>query len=277
MAPRAYWRGHVRLALVHFPVRLHAAVTGANKISLNMIHEPTGRRIHYQTVAEDVGPVDKSEIVKGYEVGKNRYVTLEDEDLAKLKLESRHTIDLVQFVDARDIDAIYYDRPYFMTPDGDLAEEAYCVIRDALRESGRVALGQVVLSGREKLVAIKPCGRGLLLETLRYAEDLREAEEYFGSIATATGDPDQVDMARALIDAKTKAFDPGAFTDRYQDGLRELIAAKTAGEEITEVAADSGRAGNVVNLMEALKASLRDAAPPPAPKKKRSPPKRKSG
>lgn len=257
MPPRAYWRGHVRLALVTFPVRLHAAVTSANKISLNMLHEPTGRRIHYQTVAEDVGPVDRSEIVKGYEVGKGRYVTLEDEELDALKLETRHTIDLVQFVESHEVDAIYYDRPYFMTPDGQLAEEAFCVIRDALREARKVALGQVVLSGKERLVAIKPCGRGLLLETLRYAEELREAEEYFEEIGTDRGDPDQVEMARALIQSRTKPFDPERFTDRYQEGLKELIASKSKGKDLTEVPEDTGRGqGNVVNLMDALKASL---------------------
>ncbi len=285
MAPRAYWRGHVRLALVTFPVRLYAAVTSTNKISLNMIHEPTGRRIHYQTVAEDVGPVDRSEIVKGYEVGKGRYVTLEDEELDALKLESKHTIDLVQFVEAREVDAIYYDRPYFVTPDGAIAEEAFTVIRDALREAGKVALGQVVLSGKERLVALKPCGPGLLLETLRYAEELREAEDYFSDIATKEGDPDQVEMARALIQAKTKPFDPDRFTDRYQEGLKDLIASKAKGEDLTEVPEDRGRGkGNVVNLMDALKASLGQEAPPekPKPKAKSSskpatPRKRKTG
>lgn len=272
MPPRAYWRGHVRLALVTFPVRLFAAVTSADKISLNMIHEPSGRRVHYQTVAEDVGPVDRSEIVKGYEIGKGRYVTLEDEELDALKLESRHTIDLVQFVDAQEVDAIYYDRPYFVTPDGAIAEEAFSVIRDALREAKKVALGQVVLSGKERLVALKPCGRGLLLETLRYAQELKEADDYFSDIASQKGDPDQVEMARALIQAKSKPFDPERFTDRYQEGLKDLIAKKSKGKDVTDVPDDRGSGhGNVVNLMDALKASLGQAGPPPPEKPKPKP------
>jgi len=270
---RAYWKGHIRLALVNFPVRVHAAVSSTSKLRLNMIHEPTGRRIRYQTVAEGDGAVDRDEIIKGYEIGKGRYVTLDDEELESLKLESRHTIDLVQFCEADDVDAIYFDRPYYVTPDGDLAEEAFCVIRDALRRSRKLALGQAVMSGKEKLVAIRPCGKGLLLETLRYAEELREAESYFEDISVARGDPDQVAMAEQLIKAKTKAFHPDQFHDRYEEGLRRMIEAKAKSEDVTEVAPQEGGRGNVINLMEALKASLGEAGEAPAKPKKSSPKK----
>lgn len=273
---RAYWKGHVRLALVTFPVRLYAAVSASGKVHLNMIHQPTGRRIRYQKVAEGDGEVPAEEIARGYEVGKGRYVMLDDEELESLRLDSRHTIDLVQFCAADDIDAIYYDRPYFLTPDGDLAEQAFCVIRDALRAARKVALGQVVLSGKEKLVTLKPCGNGMLLETLRYAEELREAEGYFEDISVERGDPDQVAMAKQLIESRTKPFEPERFHDRYQQALRDLIAAKADGEEVSEPETGTTSSGNVVNLMDALKASLGTEEKPAAKKKaaprKKSPP-----
>lgn len=271
---RAYWKGHVRLALVNFPVRLHAAVSSTSKVQLNMIHQPTGRRIRYQKVAEGGDEVPAEEIARGYEVGKGRYVILDDEELESLKLDSRHTIDLVQFCEADDIDAIYYDRPYFLTPDGDLAEEAFCVIRDALRAARKVALGQVVLSGKEKLVTLKPCGNGMLLETLRYAEELREAEGYFEDISVERGDPDQVAMAKQLIESRTRPFEPERFHDRYQEALRDLIAAKAEGEEVSETKAGTKSSGNVVDLMDALKASLGKEETKPAARKKAAPRKK---
>jgi DNA end-binding protein Ku len=173
MAPRAYWKGHIRLSLVSFPVQLHGATASNARIRFHQIHRPSGQRVRYQKVVPELGPVEADEIVKGYEVDKDRYVTVEPEELEALKVESRHTIDLVQFVDACEIDPLYHEKPYFVVPDGEVAEEAFRVIRQALSETRKVALGQVVLAGRESLVAIQPCGRGMLLETLRSADGSR--------------------------------------------------------------------------------------------------------
>jgi len=268
-APRAYWRGHVRLALVTFPVRLHAAVSASDRVQLHMIHQPTGKRIRYQPVAEGIGPVERDEIVKGYEVGRGRHVLLDPEEIDALRLESRHTIDLERFVDRDDVDPIHFDRPYYVTPDGEVAEEAYCVIRDALREARKVAIGRVVLSGRERPVAIQACGRGLLLETLRHADEVREAERYFDDIAEREGEADQVAMARQLIEAKTGRFEPERFEDRYQAGLEELIEEKAKGHEIAGPEPGSeARGDNVVDLMGALRASLGDGGGGEEPEEK---------
>jgi len=256
-APRAYWKGHVRLALVSFPVQLYAAVTSTERISLNRIHRETGERVRMQNVVPDEGPVDKDDIVMGYEYERGRYIPVEDEELESLDVESKHTIDLTRFVELSSIDPIYFDRPYFVAPDGDIATEAFVTIRDALRRARKVALGQIVLSKRERIVAIQPCGRGLLLETLRWADEVREADAYFEGIEDVEVSEDQVEMAEQLIEARSGAFQPETFVDRYQQALRELIQQKLKGKEtIAPSRPAKGRGDNVVNLMDALKASL---------------------
>jgi DNA end-binding protein Ku len=258
-APRAYWKGHVRLALVSFPVRLYAAVTSTERISLNRIHRETGERVRMQNVVPDEGPVDKDDIVMGYEYERGRYVPVEDEELEALDIESKHTIDLTRFVDLSDIDPIYFDRPYFIAPDGDIATEAFVTIRDALKRAKKVALGQIVLSKRERIVAIQPCGRGLVLETLRWADEVREADAYFEGIEDVEVSEDQVQMAEQLIEARSGAFEPETFVDRYQEALRALIQEKLKGKETMKPTKPQKAQGdNVVNLMDALKASLDD-------------------
>ncbi len=176
MAPRAYWKGHIRLALVSFPVRLYAATTSTERISLHRIHKETHERVRMQNVVPDEGPVERDDIVMGYEYDRDKYVPVTEDELEAIQVESKHTIDLSRFVDLDEIDAIYFDKPYFVAPDGDIATEAFVTIRDALRASRKVALGQIVLSKRERIVAIQPCGDGMLLETLRFADEVREFE-----------------------------------------------------------------------------------------------------
>lgn len=269
--PRAYWTGHVRLSLVTFPVRLYAAVTSTSKIQLHKYNRETGERVHYQDVSgKDREAVDKEDIVKGYEYEKGRYVPIEDEELEKLRAESGHTIDLIQFTQSRNIDPIYYDRPYFMTPDDKIAHEAYITVREALRQAGKVALGQIVIGGRERIAAIKPCGNGLILETLRYAYEVREADKYFDELdKDAAIDKEQLKLAAQLIDAKTAPFDPKDFKNSYQEGLMEIIEAKLAHRKV-ELKEPAEEPGTVVNIMDALKKSLEET------KKKKKPASKKS-
>ena len=269
MAPRAYWTGHIRLSLVTFPVRLYAAVTDTNNIRLHQYNRETGERIHYQKVSgKKEKEVDPDDIVKGYEYEKGHYVPIEDEELDKLKAESGHTIDLIQFTESKDIDPIYYDRPYYVAPDDKIGHEAYATVREALRKSSKVALGQIVIAGKERIAAIKPCGDGLILETLRYAQEVREAEQYFNDLDTKTDiDKDQLKLATQLIDAKTEPFDPKEFKNSYQTGLMEIIEAKLKNKKVKIKHAEE-EPGTVVNIMDALKQSLAETKKPSSGKKK---------
>ncbi|HEV2593891.1 MAG TPA: Ku protein [Sphingomicrobium sp.] len=261
MAARAIWRGQIRLALVSIPVELYSATKSGAQIQFHQVYEPTGQRIQYEKIVPGIGPVDRDQIVKGYEVSKGHYVLLDQEEIDSVKLESRKTLDLVEFVDVGDIDAMYYDKPYFVVPADDLAEEAYVVLRDALKASKKIGVGQLAMRGQEYVVALKPCGRGILLETLRYADEVHKAQSYFRDIADQQPDADLLDMASMLIERKTGKFDPGDFHNRYVDALHRLIEEKqrAKGERIIEdPGADAGppRGANVVDLMAALKRSL---------------------
>ena len=260
MAARAYWQGQIRLALVSIPVEIYSATKSGASISFKQIHEPTGKPIHYEKVVTGVGPVDVGEIVKGYEVAKGEFVLLEQDEIDAVKLESKKTLELTQFVDASEIDVLYYEKPYFVVPADDLAEEAFIVLREALRRSKKVGLGQLALRGREYVVSLKPCGRGMVLETLRYADEVNKAQNYFREIPDQQPDPELLDLATTLIDRKTAAFDPKVFHDRYLDALRDLVERKRAAHGrkiIDEKDAGTGRSGsNVVDLMAALKKSM---------------------
>ena len=257
-APRAYWRGTIRLSLVSVPVRLYAATSSSRRLSLHMIHEPTGERVRYQRVVPDVGPVSNEEIVKGYEYERGRYVTLSDEELEQLKVESKHTISLVRFVDANDIDPIYFDRPYFVAPDSELADEPFVVLRDALRATRKTALGQITLSGKEHIAAIRPCGRGLVLETLRYGDEVRRANKFFDEIPDVDADEEQLELAELLIEKKSGPFDPSEFRDNQQAMLRQMIEAKLS-DEPTPTEREAREPAKVVNLMDALRRSVDEA------------------
>ena len=184
MATRAYWSGRIRLALVSIPVEIVPATKSSSRISFHQIHEPSGKRIRYEKVVPGIGPVDTDEIVKGYEVEKGKYVLLTDEEIADVKLEAKKSIDLVQFVDADAIDPIYFERPFYVLPsdEDEDAEEAYIVLRDALKKTKKIGLGQIVIRGQGSIVAIKPCGKGLLMETLRYADEVKKADGTFDAV-----------------------------------------------------------------------------------------------
>ena len=260
MAARAYWQGQIRLALVSIPVEIYSATKSGAQISFHQIHEPSGKRIKYEKVAPGVGPVDVDEIVKGFEYEKGEYVLLEQDEIDAVKLESKKTLELTQFVDASEIDVLYYEKPYFVVPADDLAEEAFIVLREALRRTKKVGLGQLALRGREYIVSLKPCGRGMVLETLRYADEVNKAQGYFRDIPDAAPDPELLDLAETLIEKKTGSFDPKEFHDRYVDALRNLIERKkkAKGRKIIEETGDEApsRGSNVVDLMAALKKSL---------------------
>lgn len=283
MAARAYWQGQIRLALVSIPVEIYSATKSGAQISFKQIHEPSGKPIHYDKVVTGVGPVDPDEIMKGFEYEKGSFVLLEQDEIDAVKLESKKTLELTQFVDASEIDVLYYEKPYFVVPADDLAEEAFIVLREALRRTKKVGLGQLAMRGREYVVSLKPCGRGMVLETLRYADEVNKAQGYFRDIADDQPDDDLMQLAEALIEKKTAAFHPQDFHDRYVDALRDLVERKrkSKGGKIIEDKGDDAPAkgSNVVDLMAALKKSMGSAAAAPAkaeekPAAKKAPAKR---
>jgi len=242
-------------------VEIYPATKSGAQIQFHQVHEPTGKRIKYEKVVPGVGAVDKDEIVKGYEVSKGHYVLLDPEEIESVKLESRKTLDLVQFVDNDDIDAMYFEKPYYIVPADDLAEEAYVVLRDALRDANKIGVGQLAMRGQEYVVAIKPCGRGMLMETLRYADEVNKSTGFFRDIGDHKPDPDLLDMASMLIERKAGEFNPAEFHNRYVDALRNLIEEKqkSKGEKvIQDPDADEAppKGSNVIDLMAALKKSL---------------------
>ncbi|MAM87373.1 Ku protein [Allohahella sp. A8] len=265
MAMRSLWKGQLRLSLVSIAVELYSATRTGARVSFRQIHEPSGKRIKYEKVAEGIGPVDKDDIVKGYEYEKNNYVLLKPEEIESVKLESKKTFELVQFVEACEIPPLYFDKPYYLVPADDLAQDAYRVVRDALRQTSRVGIGQITLRGHEYLAAVKPCGDGLLLETLHYADEIRNADPLFSSIKDEAVSEDLLDVATALIEKKTAPFDAATYKDHYSDALKALIAEKMKSksgkrvQEEDETPVAGGRQDNVVDLMAALKKSLEGA------------------
>ncbi|MBT8426946.1 MAG: Ku protein [Erythrobacter sp.] len=275
MAARAYWQGQIRLALVSIPVEIYSASKTGAKISFNQIHEPSGKRIKYEKIVPGIGPVDRDEIIKGYEVSRGEYVLLEEEEIEAVKIESRKTLELVQFVDSCEIDPLYFEKPYYVAPKDELAEEAFVVLREALRKAGKVALGQLSVRGSEKLVAIKPCGKGLLLETLRYADEVRNGQAFFADIDDAKPKKELLDLATTLIEQKSAPFEASEFEDRYVDALRKLIDKKAKSKSKKAIIEDAGDAeasgGNVIDLMAALKKSVDGKTnKPKAAKRKKS-------
>ena len=261
MAARPAWRGQIRLALVSIPVEIYPATKSGAQIQFHQVHEPSGKRIKYEKVVPGIGAVDKDEIVKGYEVSKGHYILLDPEEIESVKLESRKTLDLVQFVDEDDIEAMYFEKPYYVVPADDLAEEAYVVLRDALKDAKKIGVGQMAMRGQEYVVAIKPSGRGILMETLRYADEVHKSSGFFRDIGDTKPDPDLLDMASMLIERKAGEFNPSEFHNRYVDALKDLIAEKQKkkGEKvIQDPDADKApaRGSNVIDLMAALKKSL---------------------
>lgn len=282
MAARPTWQGHLRLSLVTCPVALYTAISSSSEVSFNLINPKTNNRIKMVTTDAETGePLQRSELVKGYEVEKGKYVILEDEEIKAVRLESTKTIDIERFVPASDIDRLYWDRPYFLAPDGKLAAEAFAVIRQAMEESGQVALGRVVLSQRERLLALEPRGKGILATALRSHDEVKNPASLFDDIADVKVDKDMVQIAEKIIAQKADDFDPRQFNDRYEDALRDLIAKKMKGQKL--VTAEEPEESNVIDLMTALKRSLaakggKETAAPAAAKKASpaSPPKKRA-
>ena len=287
MAPpaRPVWTGQIRLALVALPVKLYSALDSREKIAFNQIHEPSKQRIKYEKVAPGVGPVKSDEIVKGYEFQKGRYVLFSDEEFDALKIESKKTLDMIQFAPADTIDPLYFDKPYYALPDGKLADEPYRVVRDALRNTGTIGLGQITMRGRSYIAAVKAHEDGILVETVHYAEEIRSATGFFDEIPDGKSEPDLVDLAEELIKRKVAPFDPKKFTDEYTEALERLVKKKIErqGDLVLEDKEDPSPdyGDNVVSLVDALKKSLAkkqvagranadDDAAPVAPKRVRA-------
>jgi DNA end-binding protein Ku len=217
MAPRAYWKGNLRLSLVSCPIELYPATSAAEKISFNQINSDTGNRIKYLRVDAGTGdPVDADKIIKGYQVNKGQYVTLEPEELDAVALETTHVVDIQQFVPEDEIDELYYGEPYYVVPDGDYGEEAFAVLREAISAKGMVAIGRVVFRSREHMVAIKPRDQGMVLTTLLYPYEVRKPQTFFSEISDQKIDKEMVDMAHQIIKSKTGHFELDAFEDRYE-------------------------------------------------------------
>ena len=263
MASRALWKGQLRLSLVSIPVEIHSATKSGARVSFRQIHGPSGQRVKYEKTVPGIGPVDTAEIMKGYEIGDDEYLLLEKDEIDAIKLETKKTLELVQFVGACEIPPLYFDKPYYIVPTDELAEDAYRVVRDALRDAEKTGLGQLTMRGKEYLCAIRPCGDGLLLETLHYADEIRNAEPLFSTVEEKPAEEELLSVATELITRKTAPFDAAAFEDRYDIALRELIESKRRSKKTPRAkkGSDSGTSGasgeNVVDLMAALKESLK--------------------
>jgi DNA end-binding protein Ku len=243
---------------VSIPVHLFPATKSTAKISFNQVHKPSGKRIRYEKVVPGLGPVENEDIVKGYEVSKGKYVLLTDEELDEVKLEAKKSVDLVQFVDEGEIDSVFFERPFFIVPDeeNEDAEEAYVVLRDALKKTKKIGLGQLVVRGKGSIVAIKPNGKGLMLETLRYADEIQKADSYFSDLSKANPSSELVGLAEELIERKSSKFDPKQFKDTYSVAVQELIDAKLEKRPPKEIE-EPQHSAQVIDLMQALKRSVR--------------------
>jgi DNA end-binding protein Ku len=253
--PRAYWKGSLKLSLVSCPVVLYPAATTVEKTKFHMINRDTGNRLKQQMVDAETGDiVEKDQKARGYEISKGEYVEIEKEELEAVQIESNHTIDIDSFVPRDEIDRRYLNNPYYIAPDGKAGADAFAVIRDAMKDKDRVALARIVLTNREHVIAIEPLGKGLLGTTLRFPYELRDEEDYFDDIKSPKISKDMIDLAAHILDSKAAHFDPGKFKDDYETALKTLVKRKAAGKQAV---AKDDKPDNVVNLMDALKASLK--------------------
>ena len=271
MAPRASWKGHIRLSLVSCAVKMFPATSTAERVSFNQLHKDTHNRINMKPVDPELGLVERSDLVRGYEYEDKQYIIIEDEDLEAVRIESNHTVNIEAFVDESEVDVIYQDAPYYLAPDGAMAEETFVVLREALRKSGKVAIARLVLSSRERVVTIGARDKGMFVTTLRNPSEVRGTAAYFDTIPTGKPDAEMLDLAQKLIDQKVTHFDPKAYEDRYEQALLGMIKEKLKGHK--PIIAAAPERGNVINLMDALKASLGEAKPAAKSKAKAAPPK----
>ena len=260
MAPRAYWKGTLKLSLVSCPVVLYPATTAAEKTRFHMINRETGNRLKQQMVDAETGDVVESDQKgRGYELRKGKYVEIEPEELEAVQIESNHTIDIESFVPSEEIDQRYLNHPYYIAPEGKAAVDAFAVIRDAMKDEGRVALAKIVLTNREHIIAIEPLGKGLLGTTLRFPYELRDEDEFFDDIKSPKITKDMVELAGHILHTKAAHFDPSKFKDEYEDALKTLVKRKAAGKPM-KAAEPQEKSGNVISLMDALKQSLKGKA-----------------
>jgi DNA end-binding protein Ku len=265
LSSRPIWQGQLRLSLVSCPVALYGATSRASDISFHLLNPETNNRIRMIPTDPDTGPVERADLVKGYEISKSKYVILSSDELDAVKLETTRTIEIERFVSEKDIDRLYWNDPYYLIPDEKGGVEAYTVIREALSETGRIALGRVVMHGRERLVALEPRDKGIVVYTLRMGDEVVQPKDAFHDIPAARPNKQMIEIARKIIEQKEGAFEPDKFEDRYENALRDLIRRKQKGEKL--VTAEPVENDNVIDLMDALKKSL---GRKPAPARKRA-------
>jgi DNA end-binding protein Ku len=279
VAPRAYWKGYLKLSLVSCPIALFPATSEREKVSFHQINKKTGNRIKYRKVDSDTGEeVESTDIIKGYEVGKGQYVEIQPEELEAIALESKRTIEIDEFVPKGQIDELYLNSPYYIIPDGQVGAQAFAVIREAINKKGMVAIGKVVFTSREHIMALEPRGKGLMGVTLRYPYEIRHEQDYFDDIPDEKIPKDMLDLAAHIVDTKTGDFDPSKFEDQYEDAVRELLKRKRQGEKIE--APREREPAKVINLMDALRRSVEaeraGAKQAPAPSMEQRSPKKKA-
>lgn len=256
MAPRPNWKGYLKLSLVSCAIALYPATTTSQRIRFNILNRETGNRIRNQVVDAETGkPVPEEDRVKGYKIDKNDYLELEDDELDQVALESTHTIDIEEFVPIDDVDRIYLDESYYIVPNDEVAQEAFAVIREAMRKESLAGLARVVLYRREHLLPLRPRGKGLMATTLRYNTEVRDEKDYFDDIPNVKVPTDMLNLAKHILESKQGKFDPSKFEDRYETALKALIKAKRAGKELPAPA--EPKPSNVINLMDALRRSAR--------------------
>ena len=256
MAPRAYWKGYLKLSLVSCPIALFPATSEREKISFHQVNKETGHRIRYKKVDAETGDeVDNTDIVKGYEIAKGEYIEVEPDELEAVAIESKHVIDIDEFVPRSEIDELYLRDPYYIVPDGEVGQQAFAVIREAIRKEGMVALGKIVFTSREHIIALEARGKGLLGLTLRYPYEVRDETEYFDTIEDEKIPKDMIDLAVHIVNTKIGHFKPEHFKDQYEDALKDLLRKKQKGEKIER--AKESAPSNVVNLMDALRQSVK--------------------
>jgi DNA end-binding protein Ku len=273
MAARSSWKGYLKLSLVTCPVKLYPATSSNERIRFNQLHKDTHNRINMKPVDPELGIVERSDLVKGYEYEDKQYIIIDDADLEAVKIESSHTINIESFVDESEVDTIYQDAPYYLAPDGAMAEETFVVLREALRESGKIAVARLVMSSRERVVTIGARENGMFLHTLRNPAEVRSSKEVFDNIPATKPDPEMLQLAEKLIEQKVTHFEPKNYEDRYETALMAMIREKLKGHK--PIIAEAPERGNVINLMDALKASLGQAKPAAASKSKDAAPAEK--
>ena len=256
MAPRAYWKGYLKLSLVSCPIALYPATSEREKISFHQLNKETGNRIRYKKIDAETGDeVENADIVKGYEIAKGEYIELDPQELEAVAIESKHAIEIAEFVPRSEIDELYLRDPYFIVPDGEVGQQAFAVIREAIRKEGMVALGKIVFTSREHIIALEARGKGMVGLTLRYPYEVRNEDEYFDGVEDEKIPKDMLDLAVHIVESKTGHFKPAEFKDEYEDALKDLLRKKQKGEKIERP--KEREPSNVINLMDALRQSVK--------------------